>query len=177
MPVAVDWTLEALRQRHTYAFSWMGRPIIQMPADIVAVQELIWRIKPDLIVETGVAHGGSLVFYASLLEMLGGDGLAVGIDVEIRKHNREALDAHPMRERIHLIERSSVDSEVIEEVTQMARARPRVMVMLDSNHSHEHVLRELELYSPLVTKGSYLIVMDTIVEDFPASSFPDRPWD
>ena len=176
MPVAVDWSIEAIRQRHTYAFSWMGRPIIQMPADIVAVQELIWRVKPNLIVETGVAHGGSLVLYASILELLGEDGLAVGIDVEIRSHNREALDAHPMRNRIRLIERSSTDPEVVDEVCHLAQQRPRVMVMLDSNHSHSHVLRELEVYSPLVPKGSYLIAMDTIVEDFPAGSFPDRPW-
>src|ERR1700755_3113060 len=104
MPVAIDWTIEAGRQRQTYAFSWMGRPIIQFPADIVAIQEWIWKVKPDLIIETGVAHGGSLVFYASLLELLNGNGLAVGIDVEIRSHNREALDAHPMRRHIHLIE-------------------------------------------------------------------------
>ena len=177
MPVAVDWTIEAVRQRHTYAFSWLGRPIIQMPADIVAVQELIWRVKPDLIVETGIAHGGSLVLYASILELLGSDRLAVGIDVEIRPHNREALDSHPMRKRIHLIERSSTDPEAIEEVRRLAKHWPRVMVMLDSNHTHGHVLRELELFSPLVPKGSYLIAMDTIVEDFPARSFPDRPWD
>ena len=177
MPVAIDWTIEAERQRQTYAFSWMGRPIIQFPADIVAIQELIWKVKPDLIIETGVAHGGSLVFYASLLELLGGNGLAVGIDVEIRPHNREALDDHPMRRHIHLIERSSTHPETIDEVLRLAQNRPRVMVMLDSSHTHAHVLRELQLYSPLVCKGSYLIVMDTIVEDFPAKSFPDRPWD
>jgi cephalosporin hydroxylase len=117
------------------------------------------------------------VLYASLLELIGRDGLAVGVDVDIRKHNREALDAHPMRRRIRLIEGSSVDPGVVAEVAKLAKDRPRVLVTLDSNHTHQHVARELELYSPLVPNGSYLVCMDTIVEDFPANSFPDRPWD
>lgn len=154
----------------------MGRPIIQYPQDMVAMQEIIWQVRPDLIIETGVAHGGSLVFYASLLELMG-KGQVVGIDVEIRQHNREAIENHPMAHRISLVEGSSVSPSVVARVGDIARGKQRVLVALDSNHSHAHVLEELRVYAPLVNRDSYLVVFDTIIEDFPAGSFPDRPWD
>jgi cephalosporin hydroxylase len=171
-----DWFEESCRHRYTYNFNWLGRPIIQYPQDIVATQEIIWRVRPDLIIETGVAHGGSLMLAASLLELLGGDGRSVGIDVEIRPHNRAAIEAHPLAKRITLVEGSSVSDAVVARVRELAKGRERVLVMLDSNHTHEHVLRELDLYSPLVQAGSYLIVFDTAVEDMPEAFFQDRPW-
>ena len=169
------WIRDTSRHKYTYNFTWMGRPVIQFPQDLMAMQELIWEVRPDLIVETGVAHGGSLVFYASMLSLLGGDRAVVGIDIDIRAHNRAAIESHPMAGRIHLIEGSSLADDVLAQVRTMATGR-RVLVVLDSNHTHEHVLRELELYSPLVAKGSYLVVFDTAVEDMPADFFPDRPW-
>ena len=165
----------ACRHRYSYNFSWMGRPIIQFPQDIVAMQELVWQVKPDLIIETGVAHGGSLVFYASLLELLGA-GRVIGIDIDIRPHNRSAIEQHPMAKRITLIQGSSIDPAIAKEVAGQAAGAQRVLVVLDSNHTHAHVLDELKLYSSLVTKGSYLVVFDTVVEDMPADAFPDRPW-
>ena len=162
--------------RYLYNFSWLGRPIIQFPQDLVAMQEIIWNIKPDLIIETGIAHGGSLIFYASLLELLGGDGQVVGIDIDIREHNRVEIEKHSMFKRIMMIEGSSTSQEIIEKLCRIAD-RKKVLVCLDSNHTHEHVLRELELYTPLVSVGSYCVVFDTIIEDMPADSFPDRPWD
>lgn len=162
--------------RYSYNFSWLGVPVIQYPQDVVAVQEIVWRVKPDLIVETGIAHGGSLVFSASLLEMLGGDGLVVGVDVDIRAHNRDVIERHPMAKRIRMIEGSSVAPNVVAQVHAAAAGRQRVMVCLDSNHTRDHALAELELYSPLVTPGSYLVVFDTVIEDMPAGSHADRPW-
>ena len=167
---------KSFEHRYSYNFTWMGRPIIQYPQDIVAMQELIWSVQPDLIIETGIAHGGSLVFYASMLGLLDNDGLVLGIDIDIRSHNRQAIEAHPMSKRIRMIEGSSIDPAVVAQVTEIAKGRRRVLVALDSNHTHDHVLRELELYSPLVTEGSYLVVFDTVVEDMPKSSFPNRPW-
>lgn len=166
----------SFEHRYSYNFSWMGRPIIQYPQDIMAMQELIWSVKPDLIVETGIAHGGSLVFYASMLELLGDDGIVLGVDVDIRPHNRIAIEEHPMARRIRMIEGSSIDPSIVAQVSEIAAGRKKVLVALDSNHTHEHVLRELELYSPYVTEGSYLVVFDTVVEDLPESTFPDRPW-
>lgn len=177
--------------RYTYHFDWLGRPIIQLPQDIVAIQELIWSVKPDLIIETGIAHGGSLVLSASLLALLDlfdaietGDTLnprqskrrVLGVDIDIRAHNRAAIEAHPLASRIEMIQGSSVESEVIAAVRERAEGFSRIMVLLDSNHTHEHVLAELEAYAPLVSLGSYCIVFDTIVEDMPKSLFPDRPW-
>jgi cephalosporin hydroxylase len=170
------WIRETTRHKYTYNFTWMGRPIIQFPQDLVAMQELIWRLQPDLIVETGVAHGGSLIFYASMLELLGGDRRVVGIDIDIRAHNRAEIEKHPMAKRISLISGSSIDDGVLAQVHEQAAGHKQVMVVLDSNHTHEHVLRELELYSPLVCKGGYLVVFDTIVEDMPDDFFADRPW-
>ena len=170
------WLAELTRCRYVYNFSWLGRPVIQLPQDLIAIQELIWRIRPDLIVETGIAHGGSLIYSASLLEILGGDGLVVGVDVDIRAHNRREIEAHPLARRIRLIEGSSTDEAVAAAVQEHARGRRAVMVVLDSNHTHDHVLKELELYAPLVTRGSYLVVFDTIIEDLPDELFPGRPW-
>lgn len=161
---------------YSYHFRWMGRPIIQYPQDILAVQQIIWETRPDLIIETGIAHGGSLVLSASMLEMLGGDGRVVGIDIDIREHNRVALEAHPMAKRIEMIEGSSVDVDVVARVKEIAADHERVMVMLDSMHTHDHVLHELRAYAPLVTKGCFLIVFDTIIERMPPDAFPDRPW-
>jgi cephalosporin hydroxylase len=143
----------------------------------MAMQELIWQIKPQLIVETGIAHGGSLIFYASMLELLGGKGLVVGIDIDIRAHNRREIEAHPLFKRIRLIEGDSTEPSAVEEVYALAEGKAPILVALDSNHTHAHVLKELQLYSPLVRKESYLVVFDTIIEDFPAGWFHDRPWD
>jgi len=162
--------------KYSYNFTWLGRPIIQYPQDIIAMQEIIWRVKPDLIIETGIAHGGSLIFYASMLELLGSKGHVVGIDIDIRKHNRVEIEKHPMFKRITMIESSSTNEKIAEEVQQMARGK-KVLVCLDSNHTHEHVLRELELYAPLVSVGSYCVVFDTIIENMPKGTYSDRPWD
>lgn len=171
-----EWFLESCRYKYSYGFSWMGRPIIQYPQDILLMQEIIWSVRPSRIVETGIAHGGSIVFYASMLHLLGSDGRVVGVDVDIREHNRREIEKHPMFDRIDLIEGSSTDPEVVKRVRDLAGGRPPVLVVLDSNHTHAHVLRELELYSPLVTPGSYLVVFDTVIEDMPKDFFPDRPW-
>lgn len=169
------WIREITRHKYAYNFTWMGRPIIQLPQDMIAVQELVWRIRPDVIVETGVAHGGSLVYYASLLELLGG-GRVVGVDIDIRAHNRVEIENHPMAHRISLIQGSSIDPQTVSAVADQVSGAESVLVLLDSNHTHDHVLAELELYSPFVTSGSYLVVFDTIIEDMPEDFFPDRPW-
>jgi cephalosporin hydroxylase len=168
-----EWMLRTSRHFYTYNFTWLGVPVIQFPQDLVALQEIIWRVKPDVIVETGIAHGGSLIFYASMLELLGG-GQVVGVDVDIRAHNREVIERHPLSGRIKMIEGSSVAPETLERVRALARGR--VMVVLDSNHTHAHVLEELRLYSTLVPEGSYLVVLDTSIEDAPEGFFADRPW-
>jgi len=173
---AKNFTQESVLPKYSYNFSWMGRPIIQFPQDIIAMQELIWSIQPHLIIETGIAHGGSLIFSASLLELLGGDGQVLGIDIDIREHNRVEIEKHPMFKRIDMIEGSSIDAKIAEQVYAFVKGRKRVMVFLDSMHTHDHVLKEMELYSPLVTKESYLVVFDTIIEDMPEDFFPDRPW-
>ncbi len=170
------WIREITRHKYTYNFSWLGRPIIQTPQDVIAMQEIIWRTRPDLVIETGIAHGGSLVFYASMLELLGHDGKVLGIDTDIRVHNRVEIESHAMAPRIHMIQGSSTDESVFQQVQERARGRRRVMVVLDSNHTHEHVLRELRLYSPLVTTGCYLVVFDTLLEDLPDDLIRDRPW-
>lgn len=170
------------KTKYSYNFTWMGRPIIQYPQDIVAMQELIWEVQPDLIIETGIAHGGSLILYASLLELnaaCGGPAEAsiLGVDIDIRTHNKEAIEAHPMSKRIEMIQGSSIASEIVDAVKAKAQGKQQIMLVLDSNHTHDHVLAELEAYAPLVTKGSYCVVFDTVVEDMPKGSFPDRPWD
>ena len=167
----------ANKHEYSYHFNWLGRPIIQYPQDIIAVQELIWEVRPDLIIETGVAHGGSLIFSASILELIGKPATVIGIDIDIRAHNRVEIERHPMAKRIHMIQGSSVSDEVAAQVREIAYDKKKVLVFLDSNHAHDHVLKELELYAPLVCKGSYVVVFDTVVENLPAGSFPDRPWD
>ncbi len=177
--------------QYSYNFSWLGLPIIQYPQDMVAMQELIWQVKPDLIIETGIAHGGSLIMSASMLAMLdyceaveagttfdprATHRRVLGIDIDIRPHNREAIEAHPMSHRIDMIQGSSIAPEIIAHVHETAKSYKRVMVYLDSNHTHEHVLAELEAYALLTSKNSYCCVFDTLIEDLPDEMFPDRPW-
>lgn len=169
-----QWFDRSIDHRYSYHFRWMGLPIIQYPQDMVAMQELIWQVQPDVIVECGVARGGSLVYYASLIQLLGRGGRVIGIDIDIRAPNRDALERHPMARHIQLIERSSIAPETAAEVRAAIRDGETVMVVLDSNHTHDHVLRELELYAPLVCKGSYLVVFDTVIEFLPPPA--DRPW-
>ena len=173
----LDWINAIAPHNYTYNFTWLGRPVIQFPQDLAALQEIIWDTRPNLIVETGIAHGGSLIFHASMLQLLGNDGRVLGVDIDIREHNRGEIEVHPMYDRIDMIEGSSVDDVIAALVARAAAKAERVMVVLDSNHTHAHVLRELELYAPLVTKECYLVVCDTLIEDMPAGSFPDRPWD
>ena len=182
---------ESFAHKYPYNFEFLGRPIIQYPQDMVAMQELIWEVKPDLIIETGIAHGGSLIMSASMLALLDmceaiesgtvmdpnkSKRKVLGLDIDIRQHNREAIEAHPMSSRIEMIQGSSIAPEVIEQVKAVAKNHQRVMVCLDSNHTHEHVLAELKAYAPLTSVGSYCVVFDTIVEDMPKAMFPDRPW-
>jgi len=171
----------SLDAKYSYNFSWLGRPIIQYPQDILAMQEIIWMVKPDLIIETGIAHGGSLIFSASMLELnaaCGGpqDAAVLGIDIDIRPHNREEIEAHPMFKRISMIEGSSIERDIIKQARGKAAKKQRVLVCLDSNHTHDHVLAELEAYAPLTSIGSYCVVFDTIVEDAPVEASADRPW-
>jgi cephalosporin hydroxylase len=173
---SLDWLINSSEYGYSYHFSWLGRPIIQYPQDIIATQEIIWSVKPDLIIETGIAHGGSLVFLASILELLGNGGQVLGIDIDIREYNRVQIENHSLSHRISMIQGSSIDLKVVNQVFDFARDKHRIMVILDSMHTHSHVLEELRLYSPLVQEGSYLLVFDTIVEDMPADSFPNRPW-
>ncbi|OQP57974.1 cephalosporin hydroxylase family protein [Niastella populi] len=173
---AEAFNIESNKSQYSYNFSWMGRPIIQYPQDMIAMQEIIWEIKPDLIIETGIAHGGSLIYYASLLELIG-KGEVLGIDIDIREHNRREIEAHPMFKRIKMIQGSAIDEQLVEQVKEVAKGKQTVLVVLDSNHTEDHVLKELELYSPFVTLGSYIVVFDTIVEDLPEGYFKEkRPW-
>ena len=181
----------SIAAQYSYNFAWQGRPIIQYPQDMVAMQELIWLVKPDLIIETGIAHGGSLVFNASMLSLLDlydaietgekidprvSERKVLGIDIDIRAHNRAAIEAHPMASRIQMIEGSSIAVDVVEEVKLISKNFKRIMVCLDSNHTHEHVLAELNAYAPLTSIGSYCVVFDTVVEDMPKELIRDRPW-
>jgi len=170
-----DFLEKSLYHKYSYNFSWLGRPIIQYPQDIIAMQEIIWKIKPDLIIETGIAHGGSLIFYASLLEVIGG-GEVLGIDIEIRPHNKEAIEQHPMFKRITMIEGSSISDKILDFVKDFSKSKKRILVCLDSNHTHNHVLKELEAYSHFVSVNSYLIVFDTIIEDITEELSNQRPW-
>ncbi len=188
---ANNFMLQSILEKYSYNFTWMNRPIIQYPQDIVAVQELIWQVKPDLIIETGIAHGGSLILSASMLSLLdycdaveNGEILdpkkvhrkVLGIDVDIRQHNREAIEAHPMFHRIEMIQGSSIAPEVINQVHSIAKNYKNIMVFLDSNHTHDHALAELKAYASLTSINSYCVVFDTVVEDLPDNLFPDRPW-
>ncbi|HRO97196.1 MAG TPA: cephalosporin hydroxylase family protein [Ferruginibacter sp.] len=172
---ANDFNVASNSAQYSYNFTWMGRPIIQYPQDMIAMQEIIWRVQPDLIIETGIAHGGSLIYYASILELIG-KGKVLGIDIDIRAHNRIEIEKHPMFKRIEMIQGSSVDPEIIGKVGDIAKQYKTVMVSLDSNHTHEHVLKELKGYAPMVTPGSYLVCFDTIVEHLPDDYLPGRPW-
>jgi cephalosporin hydroxylase len=188
---AAEFMRTSVLSKYSYNFAWMSRPIIQYPTDMVAMQELIWRVRPDLIIETGIAHGGSLIFSASMLALLDmADAIesgatldpaksnrkVLGIDIDIRAHNRVAIEAHPMASRIQMIQGSSIASDVVAQVHEIAAGYQHVLVCLDSNHTHAHVLAELEAYAPLTSVGSYCVVFDTIVEDVPADMYPDRPW-
>ena len=185
------WVREVAPHNWAYNFSWFGRPAIQFPNDAWALQELVWKVKPDLIIETGIAHGGSLIYSASLLALLdlcdateNGETIdprnpkrkVLGIDIDIRAHNREAIEAHPMFARIDMIEGSSIAEDTVARVREVAKGYKRILVCLDSNHTHDHVLAELEAYAPLVTPESYCIVFDTLVEDMPAQLSSNRPW-
>lgn len=176
LQAASSFVHESIREKYSYNFSWMGRPIIQYPQDMIAMQEIIWAGKPDLIIETGIAHGGSLIYYASLLELIGGQGEVIGIDLDIRSHNRKEIVQHPMYRRITMMEGSSTDERIVQKVHEFSRGKERILVCLDSNHTHDHVLREMELYAPLVTLNSYLVVFDTIIGKLSEDLFPDRPW-
>ncbi len=188
---AKKFMLESTQPKYSYNFSWMGRPIIQYPQDIQAMHELIWQIKPDLIIETGIAHGGSLIFSASQLAMLdycdaieSGELLdpkqprrrVLGIDIDIRDHNRKAIEAHPLSNRIEMIQGSSIEEKIIYQVQEIAKQYSKILICLDSNHTHEHALAELNAYAPLTSEGSYCVVFDTIIDDLPNDMFPDRPW-
>jgi cephalosporin hydroxylase len=185
---SIEWLIESSHYKYTYHFEWLGRPIIQYPTDIVALQEIIWNQKPDLIIETGIAHGGSLILNASILALLDLFDLeegrpnpiprkVIGIDIDIRRHNRTAIEQHPLSKRIELIEGSSVSVEVVKKVKESAKDYKRVMVILDSDHTHRHVFDELAAYSNFVSKDQYLVVFDTVIENFPEGSFPNRDWD
>jgi len=186
-----EWMVESVLHRYSYCFSWLGRPVIQYPQDIVGMQELIWAARPDLIIETGIAHGGSLILNASMLAMLDMcDAIAdkrsmdpatsrrrvLGVDIDIRAHNRAAIEAHPMASRVQMIQGSSIAPDVVAQVRGIAADYSRVLVCLDSNHTHDHVLAELEAYAPLTSPGSYCVVFDSLVEDMPPDAYPDRPW-
>ncbi len=188
---SIKWMCLSAAHKYTYNFEWLGRPVIQLPQDMVAMQELIWEIKPDLIIETGIAHGGSLILSASMLALLDmtdaiENGITInpkeskrkvlGIDIDIRAHNRAAIEEHPMASRIQMIRGSSIAPEIIEQVHTIAANYSRILVFLDSNHTHDHVLAELEAYAPLTSIGSYCVAFDTVVEDMPKEMFPDRPW-
>jgi cephalosporin hydroxylase len=174
--LALDFMRETGAYRYTYNFRWMGVPIIQFPQDLQAIQEIIWDTRPEVVIETGIAHGGGLVFYASMLEMAGIDGLVLGVEIDFRAHNRSVIDAHPMARRIKVVDGSSIDKSTVKRVADFVAGR-RALVILDSNHTHAHVLAELDLYSPMVKKGGYLVVFDTTIEDQPEGFFAGQPWD
>ncbi len=187
-----QWLQQSMHKKYVYNYDWLGRPIIQYPQDMVAIQELVWTVRPDLIIETGIAHGGSLILSASMLAMLDlcdaieagttidprqSQRKVIGIDIDIREHNRAAIEAHPMASRIQMFQGSSIGADVVAQVHEAAKGYQKVMVFLDSMHTHDHVLGELNAYAPLVSKGSYCVVFDTFVDDMPPKFFADRPWD
>lgn len=174
--VSRAWLRAGWDTKHVYSFTWMGRPIIQLPEDMVRLQEVIWTETPDVIVETGVAHGGSLIFYASLFEAVG-SGRVIGVDIEIRPHNRLAIEAHPMFKRIELIEGSSTDPSVVSAVHDRISANDKVMVILDSNHSRAHVLDELRAYAPMVQVGGYLVATDGVMQDLTGAPRSAEDWE
>jgi cephalosporin hydroxylase len=173
--ISRKWFYKSFNYEYPYHFTWLGRPIIQYPQDIIGLQELMWKIKPDLIIETGIARGGSLIFSASILEMIG-KGKVIGIDVEIRKQNKIEIQKHHLFKRIIMLEGSSLDEKIVKKVYRLARGKKKILLLLDSFHTHDHVLRELNLYSNLIRKDNYILVFDTIIEDMPKNMFPNRPW-
>ena len=185
------WIRECIRLNYAQNFTWLGRPIIQVPQDIYAIQELIWSVRPDLIIETGIAHGGSLVMSASMLALLdysdavqagttldprSRDRMVVGVDIDIRPHNRTGVEVHPLAHKIQMLQGSSIDPQIVDQVKAIAINYDRILLFLDSNHTHDHVLGELEAYAPLTSIRSYCVVWDTGVEDLPADFCRDRPW-
>lgn len=172
----LEWMESAARLGYSYNFTWLGVPVIQHPEDIVVLQELIWEARPDLVIETGIAHGGSLLLYASILRLLGGEREVLGIDIDIRPHARETLATHPLASSVRTIEGDSVSPEVFDQVRAIAAEHERCLVILDSNHTKSHVAGELRLYSDLVSTGSFLVVMDTLIRDLPPEASADRPW-
>lgn len=175
---AEGFNIESNKAQYSYNFSWMGRPIIQYPQDMIAMQEIIWQVQPDLIIETGIAHGGSLIYYASLLQLIG-KGHVLGIDIDIREHNKQAILKHPMVDRITMFEGSSIDEAMIKKVHDFSSNYKTILVVLDSNHTHDHVYDELKAYAPLTSVGSYCVVFDTVVENLPSGYLPGRArsWD
>ena len=189
--IAQKFMIESVKNKYSYNFSWLSRPIIQYPQDIINIQELIWNLKPDCIIETGIAHGGSVIFNASLLCLLELENATnennvfdhtnplrkvYAVDIDIREHNLNEINNHFLKNRIELFEGSSIDKKIFNKIKKSVREFKKILVILDSNHSHDHVLSELKLYSDLVSKDSFCIVMDTIIDDLPKSLSPDRPW-
>lgn len=179
--LGINFIKNTSQTKYSYNFSWLGRPIIQYPQDMIALQEIIWEVKPDMIIETGIAHGGSLIFSASMLTLLEAceeieNGKVLGIDIDIREHNRKAIEAYPMNKKITMYQGSSIDEEMIQKVHEFAKKGKKILIILDSNHSHEHALEELRAYAPLVTIGSYCIVGDTGIEDIEQDLIIDRNW-
>lgn len=173
-----SWFLTSTKYEYSHHFTWLGRPIIQYPQDMIAIQEIIWKVKPDLIIETGIARGGSLIFSASMLELIR-HGEVLGIDIDIHEHNKIEIEKHVMSKRITMVQGSSIDKDIVKKVYEFAKGKRKVLLLLDSNHTHDHVLKEMNLYSPLVTKDSYMIVFDTVIDSMPEEFFTgvnSRPW-
>lgn len=171
-----DFFFKSVENKYSYNFTWLGRPIVQYPQDIIAMQEIIWDIQPDLIIETGIARGGSLIFYASMLELIDNNGKVLGVDIDIRDHNREGIESHKLSHRIDMIQGSSISQETIKKVQEIAKGFKKILVILDSNHTYQHVKEELTLYSELIKKGSYVVVFDTIINDLSVETNGTRPW-
>ncbi len=187
-----NFMIKSTKPKYSYNYFALGCPIIQYPQDMIAIQELIWEVKPDLIIETGIAHGGSVIMSASALALLDiceaiknkqkfdpnkSNRKVIGIDIDIQKHNRSAIENHPMVSRIELLEGSSIDPKIIEKVKSISKNYKKILVCLDSNHTHNHVLLELNAYAPLTSINSYCVVFDTIIEDMPKGTFEDKAWD
>ena len=174
--ISRQWVRVGWNQKYQYGFSWMGRPIIQLPEDMIRTQEVLWRVQPDVIIEAGIAHGGSLIYNASLCKAIG-RGRVIGVDIEIRSHNRKAIEDHPMSELITMIEGSSTDHEIVAQVKSLVKPGETVLVILDSNHSKQHVADELLAYHDLVTPGSYIVATDGIMYDLHDVPRGESDWD
>jgi cephalosporin hydroxylase len=172
--VSKKWMQLSVDNKYSYQFDWLGVPIIQMPGDLIIFQEIVYKTQPDLIIETGVARGGSMIFWASIQKLCGIPGKVLGVDIDIREHARNAINSSNFKDAIYLLEGSSVEDKVVEQIKKIVSEHKRIMVILDSNHTHNHVLSELEIYSKFVTKDCFLIVLDTIIEDLTLDT--ERPW-